>query len=251
MQKRKVIGFDRKVEIQWLDAVLDRVAAGSDLATTRAFLHEMLKPQHPAKEARQKTAGIITRIWQLVTPEHSSIRDDALALLTSIPPRERVWLHWGMASLTDPLFLETAAAIGRLLKLQGDFTLAQLERRLIEDWGDRSTLKRAAQRIVRSMVQWGALTESGRGQFRPASKLTTRSKELQLWFLETAHRAEQNGEVESHQLMNLPMAFPFQITIGLGDLRRSKHFMIHRQGLDMDMVAVRSRKTSSETANVA
>lgn len=241
MLNRKVIGIDRKIDREWLDAVLDRFATGSDLAATRAFLHDLLQPQHPAQAARQKTVGILLRIWPLASKQHQGVRSQALTLLPAVPSRDRVWLHWGMAVLTYPLFRDTAAAVGRLLKLQGDFTLAQLERRLVEDWGDRSTLRRAAQRIVRSMVQWGVLAEVGRGKFGPAPKRMSGSSELQLWMMEALHLADGSRELESHQLLTLPTAFPFQINVGLGDLRRSDRFAVHRQGLDMDMVAVNPR----------
>lgn len=244
--KRKVIGFDRKIDREWLDAILDRVATGHDPAAARVFLHELLRPQHPANEARQKTVGILMRIWLLVEPEYRSHRDDALSMLRTVPSRDRLWLHWGMATLTYPLFRDTATAIGRLFKLQGDFTLAQLNRRLVESWGDRSTLKRAAQRIVRSMVQWGVLVDAGRGRFTPGKMRVAPSMELQLWLVGAAHLAEGAGELEFQQLMALPSLFPFEIGVGIGDLRRSRRFAIHRQGMDMDMVAVQPGKSPTK-----
>jgi hypothetical protein len=46
-------------------------------------------------------------------------------------------------------------------------------------------------------------------------------------------------EVEAQQLLRLPEAFPFQLTVAVNDLRRYDGFDIHRQGLDMEMVAGR------------
>lgn len=251
MQKRKVIGFDRKVDREWLDAVLDRVATGADLAAIRAFLHDTLSRQFPGADARRNTVSKLIRIWVLPEAAHHEQRDAAVAMVAAIRSQDRLWLHWGMTVLTYPLFRDTASAIGRLLKLQGDFTLAQLNRRLIEAWGDRSTLKRAVQRVVRSMVQWGTLLDAGKGRFTAAPKRSTPSTEVQLWLLEALHLAEESDEIEWKQMSSLPTAFPFQITAGLGDLRRSEQFTIHRQGLDMDMVAVRSRSPRGEVLRLA
>ena len=51
--------------------------------------------------------------------------------------------------------------------------------------------------------------------------------------------ASASDEIEAHQLLRLPELFPFTFTVGVGDLRMHEGFNIHRQGLDMDMVAAR------------
>jgi hypothetical protein len=61
---------------------------------------------------------------------------------------------------------------------------------------------------------------------------------LQLWLLEALLNASESNEIEAQQLLRLPEAFPFAITIGLSDLRKSDYLAIHRQGLDMDMVGL-------------
>ncbi len=144
-----------------------------------------------------------------------------------------------MCLLAYPLFRDTANAIGRLLKLQGEFTLAQLQRKLIDQWGERSTVTRAFQRIVRSMIEWGTLADADTpGHFEAAPVIVTNSKPLQLWFLQACHQAGHKEAVEADQLLSQPLAFPFKLSIKTTDLRRSKNFTIHRQGIDMDMVAM-------------
>jgi hypothetical protein len=67
---------------------------------------------------------------------------------------------------------------------------------------------------------------------------------LQLWLLEALLGASDADEIEAQQLMRLPESFPFTINVGVADLRRHEGFNIHRQGLDMDMVALRPVKVS-------
>ena len=40
---KAVVGFDRKLKRDWLDALADQVAKGEDMQTLRTFLHERLK----------------------------------------------------------------------------------------------------------------------------------------------------------------------------------------------------------------
>ncbi len=234
-----IVGFDRKIKREWLDAVTDYAAQGPEVPQLRTFLHELLQEVHPGKTARGKTITVLMRIWACIPDEHVSIRQQAFELLKTIPARDRIWLHWGMSALAYPLFRDTATAIGRLLKLQDEFTLAQVQRRLIDVWGERSTVKRALQRIVHSMVEWGTLAEAkAPGHFNAITKLTTESKPLQLWFLRASHVATGVAMLDSKQMLNLPSSFPFKLRIGKADLRQSKDFAMHRQGFDLDMVAV-------------
>jgi len=236
-----IVGFDRKIKKEWLDALADQAARGEDVPALRRYLHKLLKEDHPAETARGKTVTVLMRIWVHVPEEHQPIRAQAFDLLKKIRSSDRIWLHWGMCMLAYPLFRGTATATGRLLKLQDEFTLVQLQRRLIDVWGERSTVKRACQRIVRSMIEWDTLADfDGPGHFRAATKLTARSRALQLWFLRAGHSASEAEMVESQQLLNLPSSFPFKLTIGKTDLRRSGHFAMHRQGLDMEMVGMAS-----------
>ncbi len=238
-----MVGFDRRIQAEWLDALADQAAKGEGVPALRRYLHGLLKKDHPAKTARGKTVTVLMRIWIHLPPEHLPIREQAFELLKAIRPDDRIWLHWAMCMLAYPLFRDTATAVGRLLKLQDDFTLAQLQRRLVDVWGERSTVKRASQRIVRSMVDWGTLADIDRSRrFRAASQRTTGSKPLQLWFLRACHGACDAEMVEAQQLLSLPSAFPFKLTVGKTDLRRSDHFALHRQGLDMDMVAANGRR---------
>lgn len=234
-----VVGFDRKIKREWLDALADRVAQDQDAATLRLYLHEILKEEHPGDTARGKTVTVLMRIWALVPEEHHHLREQAFDLLKSISASDRIWLHWGMCLMAYPLFHDMAAAAGRLLKLQDDFTWGQIHRRLIDGWGERTTVKKAVPRLVRSMADWNTLAESEeRGHFQAMPLLTTKSKPLQLWLLRASHIAEGNEMIEATQLLSLPSCFPFKITAGKTDVRRCKDFDVHRQGLDMDMVSI-------------
>ncbi len=240
---RKVVGIDRKIKRAWLDAVLDRLAQTTDEAELRAFLDQHLKEELPGKESRAKTAGIILRIWSGIPTERVALRDRAVALLPRISGQERIWLHWGMTALAYPFFRDTAEVVGRLLALQDDFTTAQVQGRMLTTWGDRATSKEAAQKLITTLVDWEVLRSTKtKGHFLLARKMTASIPDLQLWLLEALLGASAADEIEAQQLLRLPESFPFTLSVGVADLRRHEGFNIHRQGLDMDMVALRKVK---------
>ena len=237
---RKIVGISQKVKRAWLDAVLDRLVKTTDEADLRTFLDKRLKEELPGKESRAKTAGIILRIWSGIRPERIALRDRAVALLPRISGQERIWLHWGMASLAYPFFRDTAEVVGRLLALQDDFTSAQVQSRMLTTWGDRATTKEAAQKLINTLVDWEVLRSTKtRGHFLLARKMTASVPGLQLWLLEALLGASAADEIEAQQLLRLPESFPFTISVGVADLRRHEGFDIQRQGLDMNIVAVR------------
>jgi len=240
---RKVVGISQKIKRAWLDAVLDRLVKTTDEAELRTFLDKHLREELPGKESRAKTSGIILRIWSGIPRERVALRDRALALLPRISGQERIWFHWGMTALAYPFFRDTAEVIGRLLALQDDFTTAQVQARLLTIWGDRATSKEAAQKLITTLVDWEVLrTTKTRGHFLLARKMMASKPELQLWLLEALLGASAADEIEAQQLLRLPESFPFTVSVGVADLRRHEGFNIHRQGLDMDMVALRKVK---------
>ena len=237
----KTVGMSQRLKRAWLDDVLDRLVQTTDEKELRAFVDQRLREELPGNEGRAKAIGIILRIWSGVDPKHVALRNRAVALLPNISGRDRIWLHWGMSALAYPFFRDVAEVIGRMLTLQDDFTTAQVQSRLKTAWGDRATSKEAAQKLITSMADWEVLRATkAKGHFLLARKTTTAAADLQLWLLEAMlDTPVTQDEIEAHQLLRLPELFPFTFTVTVGDLRKYEGFDIHRQGLDMDMVAVR------------
>lgn len=245
----KTVGLSHRLKRAWLDDVLDRLAQTMDENELRVFVDQRLREELPGKDARAKATGIILRIWSGVDPKHVALRNRAVALLPQISGRERIWLHWGMSALAYPFFRDVAEVIGRMLTLQDDFTTAQVQSRLKTAWGDRATSKEAAQKLITSMADWEVLRVTKlKGHFLLARKMNTTVTDLQLWLLEAVLSASDSEEIEAQQLLRLPELFPFTFTVSVGDLRKHEGFNIHRQGLDMDMVAVRHVRTEPPPA---
>ena len=240
---RQIVGFSQKTKRAWLDAVLDRLAQTTEQGELRKFLDQHLKDDLPGKTSREKSMGIVLRIWSNIPPERVPLRDRAVAMLPRISGQERIWLHWGMTALAYPFFRDTAGVVGRLLALQDDFTSAQVQDRMLTTWGDRATSREAAQKLLNTLVDWDVLRSTKtKGHFLLTRKMTASVPELQLWLLETLLWASAADEIEAQQLLRLPESFPFQRNVDVADLRKHEGFNIHRQGLDMDMVALRKVK---------
>jgi hypothetical protein len=242
MSPRISIGFDRRIDIEWLDVLAQQVAAGMKGSELRAYAFDMMKgvvaggTKHGT--AAQKTVTVLTRTWANVNPEVTKLRDRALGELPSLSPHERIGLHWAMAMAGYRFFGDVASTSGRLLQLQGDLNLDQVTRRLREAWGERSTMNRATQRVVRSMVQWGALADTqAKGVYiRIPQQISIKGKLSEI--LIESLLIHEGKALPIDQALRHPALFPFDLDLAPGSLRQSPRFEVHRQGLDEDVVGL-------------
>lgn len=232
------IGFDRELHLDWLDAIVAQCQRDRDPKRVQHNLDLLLEREINGDKARRNTLTVLMRTWLKVPPNQVAIRNEGLILATQVAPAERLWLHWGMSLLAYPFFRDIASIVGQLGSLQGTFDQAQVQRRMIEGWGQRTTLVRAVQRVLRTFFEWQVLMETeARGQYAMALPRQTENVELALWLFDCALRAHDAEQIPLGELERLSYTFPFRLTPFLDDIRRSRRFDISRQGLDLEMVA--------------
>jgi hypothetical protein len=225
------IGFDRRIEIDWLDETAAHMLRTADPTAVRTHLLTYLEHDIQGTKARENTALVLSRIW--VRPRQAAhLRNEALTLLPTILPAERLWLHWGLTLLAFPFFRDIAAIVGRLLRIQGQCSVGQVTDRMIASWGERTTLVRATQRVLRSCAAWGTLSETtARGTYlATATQQTTTTTTLRDWFLEAILRAHETDGVLADELTRLPEIYPFAPHIPAYELMRLSRFEVQQQG---------------------
>lgn len=157
---------------------------------------------------------------------------------------QRAPLHWGMVCANYPVVWEVALVVGRLLGLQGTISLAQSRRRIVETYGERSTLVRASQRIMRSFVDWGVLKEAPeKGIYIAAPASPVSDESLTIWLVEAVLRATNSELGVLSSVLGSPALFPFLIERLPGRmLEQSPRLELHRQNRNEDLVALQAGK---------
>ena len=118
-REHKIIGFDRKIRLSWLDATADWAAQGLPAAAIRTRLDRLLDGQvagNGPHSARGKNMTVLMHVWVLVPRTLVQLRNEGLNLLDNRFGRDRLPLHWGMCLATYPFFRDVAATTGRLLR---------------------------------------------------------------------------------------------------------------------------------------
>ncbi|MFC1705445.1 hypothetical protein ACFL59_01325 [Planctomycetota bacterium] len=243
MAARKTVGFDRDIQLEWLDATATWASHGLSLAEIRTNLDNLLEgkvKRTGQRSARDKTMTVLLHVWVQIPDFLTALRDEGLRVLPMRTRSERLALHWGMCIATYPFFRDVVAVIGRLHGLQGSVALTHITRRATEAWGERSTVIRAARRIARSLVRWGVLTETGeRGVYAPAPRIAIRDgDELGPWLAEAGLSNCERQARPLRSLLSSPELFPFSLRVSPRQLSTRRGVEVHRQGLDEDIVVL-------------
>lgn len=186
MKPLPTIGFDRYVPRHWLDAAL-AITAGE---TERSALVSMLETEIAGIEARSKTMTILNRIWLTPHPTLVEFASAGVDIYRGDKDIDTLPLHWGMALASHPFFAAIVDNIGRLLKLHGEFTAMQVNRRLKEQLGDRASILRATEAVLQTLTEWQVIVEATDRKrcFLAANHRAKTSTALSLWLLEASVR---------------------------------------------------------------
>ena len=184
--------------------------------------------------AREKTITVLMHAWATVPQDLVPLRDDGLALLAGRRGRARLPVHWGMCLASYPFFRDVVETTGRLLNLQGTAALSQVTRRVAESWGERSTVIRATQRVVRSMVDWGVLEERGeRGVFSGAVLSDVpEGDSVGAWLVEAVASDLGLPPRPLRSFQGSAMLFPMQLDLTARDVAERPRLEVQRRGLD-------------------
>jgi len=157
LKKKKIIGYDRKIELEWIDYTAELVSKGLPESKIREKLAQKLSVYGLGSSkggALSKTITVLTHLWLNVSKDIIPLRDKAIDLYKSASNDEKVALHICLAITNYPFFFDVMTQIGRLLKLQDSFSSDQIARRIVEKWGDTQRVKRSVAHVLQTLKIW-------------------------------------------------------------------------------------------------
>lgn len=237
---RLAVGFTQQIHLSWLEWAAQLAVSGVSPAAARETLQWRLRPLvsvggDDTHSNRGKVVSILLKTWVTVPDELRAFHQDALLLFAQTPPAQRLGLHWGMAIAVYPFLGVAVGAAGRLLALQGQVTYAQINRRVRETYGQRTSIDRATERIVYSLGQWGVLWRAEHpGLYRGAPPLAISQPGLSVWLVEAAMITQGLGTLPLAGARRQAVLFPF--ALDAGGLEGGPRLQVVRQGLDRDLL---------------
>lgn len=235
----RMVGFDRRIRLEWLDEVAFYYNKTRDPQACADHLKTFMLDENPGEEARRKFYTVLRRIWVEVPQEVEHVRNRGLDYLVSCnTSSERLAVHWGMIMSVYPFFKDTVEQIGDMFTMQDEISMAQIYRRTVEQWGERSTVKHAIAKLTGSLWQWGVLKKVKTGIYAAQPKVPIRET-FQLWLIECLVRS--SGSESGMPLISAITStalFPFNIGMSGDDLCSQETLGIYRQGLNSYMITV-------------
>jgi len=253
------IGFSQRVRLEWLERTANLVLAGNDEASIYNALQELLEDKlsvggNAKRGNREKVITILMKIWVRPPRELHSLQREGLELLTRLPREDHIAVHWGMTMAVYPFWGAVAAYVGRLLRLQGSVTHAQVRRRIMEQYGQRPTVKDAVRRVLQSMKDWGVLKDATmhgaqriNGMYMPGLSRAIDQVELIAWLAEAFLHAHPNGSVALRTVFDSTSLFPFRLSLisAAHLVAVSGRLDVLRHGLDQDLIMLHTESQSA------
>lgn len=229
------IGFDRYIQLDWARSAL-RVRAGLE---TLEELTALIDASHTGTAAKKKTRTVLNRLWLEPRSDIENMCDRAVAIYKSDPSTSVAALTWGMAIATYPFFGAVAEIVGRLLRLQGECSSAEVHRRMAEVYGEREGTRRMTNMVLQSHADWGAIERINKGKYITARREPiTLTPDLELWLVEAALRHAGRGMPIS-SVSTTPVLFPFSFSDRLAyNLSQDERFAVRVDSASNRIVAL-------------
>lgn len=237
----KGIGFSRTITLDWLDVTASLCIQNIEPLSIRQHLSETISGAVTGKEAQRKTIDVLSAIWVKTEKTAPRNRQEALTLFPTLSTsEERLWLHYGMTLVCYSFFRKCVAAIGQISRIDELITRNMIKDRIAGDYGHLGGLDRSVERVIVSLTNWGALSNTEKKlKYRIALRQFSSSETLQSWLLTSALYAHPSEAIPFDDLIHLPELYPFKFTIGVDSLRRDSRFEVQRQGGGLEMVKLR------------
>lgn len=227
--------FDRFIRYEWAERALELAVQQESHQSLQNWLIE----QGLGKESASRTRNLLSRLWFDVNSSSSKLRTDALVLSSALMPKEVLALHWGMAVVQFPVFRETANVIGRLGFLQQELNKAEIVGRVLEKYSNQTTIRRAVERAIQTMINWSVLDMTSKSVYRFATKHSIFSSSLAEWLFRSVMIVYPDKYWLLPDLLRSAELFPFDLANHNITLYQSPYLTVERDSSGVEIIGIR------------
>lgn len=223
------VGIKQGLRKEWLDKALDLRLAGLSNSEVREELIDYMSSRldSGARGERGETTtkiavSMLMNIWGNVSSDIQPLQEKALDLVEL----NRTCCHWAMISAAYPFWYQVAQQTGRLLFLQEQTTKNQIIQKVRENYGDRSSVIRSAQRVVQGFIGLDVLSNIDDSNQLCSAEFMVVDYRCAVLLFESALYAEREGKLALASMRSNPAFFPFKIPIITSDIVLNENKLI-------------------------
>jgi hypothetical protein len=162
-----------------------------------------------AKNTLSFIVSMLMNIWITPKPNLRIFRDKLLELV-NIKDFEFA-SHWMMLSGTYPFWFNISFVFGSLFKLQSQIVKSQVLTRTYEVLGERNTVKRCSEYVIRSFASWDIIRDKEKaGYYEKGLSIPISDITLTSFLIETMLYAIPKKRIALNLILNYPSYFTFQ-----------------------------------------
>ena len=228
-----ISGFYRHLEKEWLDHAAHLVASGTHGKELDAELRQFIDPVFTSPTGARKARNMLASLWDKLPdyiPESFQAEAAELAVQSEA---SALPVYWGMLLAKFPFFAYVANQIGKLTKLNGQFTYAQMERRVVGQFGESDPVKRSLRYVLRTMACLGTLASDGKGTYKVEPPMAVNDASIRCWLIEAGIRAEATRSRSLNAVLSDAFWFPFHFTAQAYELNGKQRLETHQQASDV------------------
>lgn len=249
MKRHEMIGIKQAIRPEWMEKTCEMLLAGHAETEIRAELKEYLSErmgrgtiEKRGETARDFAVTILMRTWADPDTVLVPLRNEGLLHIQHASEGERLAIHHCMISAAYPFWHTVSRQTGILLRLQDTVTIQQIVQRTKEIYGDRQTVERNTQFVVRSLYYWGFLQETDTpGCYRKSNPIFISSEEIRRWIIEAQLHAILEGRANLSALQADLALFPFIIPhiSGIMITRNNERVDLMQNGLSDELLMLK------------
>ncbi len=241
------LGIKQGLRLEWLNKALNLKLAGLNDKEIRHELTNYLANRldngligQRGESTNQIAVSMLSKIW--INPDKELLNLQIKALNIARKTNDHLPCHWAMLCAAYPFWHKVALKTGRLFNLQEQVSKKQIIQRIREEYGDRSSVIRSAQRVIQGFLGLEIIEESENKNYYKIIFPKKYDSKIAILLYESALHADSEGKATLGLLKNNPAFFPFQLPMLTGNFisQHSNAIDVVHCGLSDELLKLRN-----------
>ena len=223
-----MVGLSRPIKLEWLNKTADLIVEGKSELEIKEELNEYLSYEIKSPTNLRKTREILMNIWIKSGDEFGELRCKAIEVYKH-ERSNKMAIHWCLMIAAYPVFADVCALLGKLTNIQDTFSTSWLKEKLVEVWGERTTLLHSSDKILQTLKYVDSIENIKVGTYKTKKYVINDCETITLLIM-TILLTNEKAYFEVSEIPNTPQMFPFEFVVSHEWLHNSNCFSLNNFG---------------------